>query len=171
MSEHAVNGGAESLDFGRRVRRAVEALEYLVLSLPLGLVCAARPRRCSSSARRSARSGSGCRSSCSWSPANGRLAEIERRQANRLLDAHIAPLIPPTHHEGTLWRRAIDTLGDRDNWRVLVLVATKLPVAVVGLAAGLFPVAVTAWAADLRRRAASAISATATTSARGRSGR
>ena len=77
--------------------------------------------------------------------ASGRLAEIERRQANRLLDAHIAPLIPPTHHEGTLWRRAIDTLGDRDNWRVLVLVATKLPVAVVGLAAGLFPVGVTAW--------------------------
>ena len=31
------------------------------------------------------------------------------------------------------------------NWRMLVLVAIKLPVAVLGLAAGLFPIAVTAW--------------------------
>ena len=46
-----------------------------------------------------------------------RLAEIERRQANRLLDAHIAPLARPPHHEGTLWRRAISSLTDRDNWR------------------------------------------------------
>ena len=36
-----------------------------------------------------------------------RLAEVERRQANRLLDAHIPPLPAPTHHEGTLWRRAL----------------------------------------------------------------
>ena len=52
------------------------------------------------------------------------MAEIERRQANRLLGAHIAPLAPPPHHDGTLWRRAISSLTDRANWRMLVLVAT-----------------------------------------------
>ena len=30
----------DSIDFGRRLRHAGEALEYLTLSLPLGLVCA-----------------------------------------------------------------------------------------------------------------------------------
>ncbi len=134
----------DTIDFGRRLRRAVEALEYLVLSLPLGVVCAAL----------AALLVLGAALSALWIglplvlfalAACARLAEIERRQANRLLDAHIAPLAPPPHHDGTLWRRAISSLTDRANWRMLVLVATKLPVAVVGLAAGLFPVAVTVW--------------------------
>jgi signal transduction histidine kinase len=138
-----VNDG-DTIDFGRRLRRAVEALEYLVLSLPLGVVCAAAAVLLVLGAALSAIwiglpvvlfTVAGC----------ARLAELERRQANRLLDAHIPPLTPPAHHEGTLWRRAIATLTDRDNWRMLVLVAIKLPVALLGLAAGLFPIAVTAW--------------------------
>ena len=141
--ERAVNDG-DTIDFGRRLRRAVEALEYLVLSLPLGVVCAAAAVLLVLGAALSAIwiglpvvlfTVAGC----------ARLAELERRQANRLLDAHIPPLTPPAHHEGTLWRRAIATLSDRDNWRMLVLVAIKLPVALLGLAAGLFPIAVTAW--------------------------
>ena len=139
-----MSGTTDAIDFGRRLRRAVEALEYLVLSLPLGVFCAALAAVLLLGAALSA----------VWIglplvlfalAACSRLAEIERRQANRLLDAHIAPLAPPPHHAGTLWRRAISALTDRGNWRVLVLVATKLPVAVVGLAAGLFPVAVTVW--------------------------
>ena len=139
-----MNGAPDTIDFGRRLRRAVEALEYLVLSLPLGLVCAAV----------TALLVLGAALSAIWIglpivllalAACARLAEIERRQANRLLAAHIAPRGPAPHHEGTLWRRAISGLTDRENWRVLVLVATKLPVAVLGLAAGLFPVAVTVW--------------------------
>ncbi len=134
----------DTIDFGRRVRRAVEALEYLVLSLPIGLLCAAV----------AAVLVLGAALSVLWIglpivlvalAACARLAEIERRQANRLLDAHIPPLVRPEHHEGTLWRRAIGSLTDRDNWRVLALVATKLPVAILGLAAGLFPVAMTFW--------------------------
>ena len=111
----------DTIDFGRRLRRAVEALEYLVLSLPLGVVCAAAAVLLVLGAALSAIwiglpvvlfTVAGC----------ARLAELERRQANRLLDAHIPPLTPPAHHEGTLWRRAIATLSDRDNWRMLVLV-------------------------------------------------
>ena len=74
-----------------------------------------------------------------------RLAEVERRQANRLLDAHIPPLPAPTHHEGTLWRRALASLTDREGWRVLAFVAIKLPLSLAALAAGLLPVAATAW--------------------------
>jgi signal transduction histidine kinase len=138
-----VNNG-DTIDFGHRLRRAVEALEYLVLSLPLGVVCAAVAVLLVLGAALSAIwiglpvvlfTVAGC----------ARLAELERRQANRLLDAHIPPLTPPAHHQGTLWRRAIATLSDRDNWRMLVLVAIKLPVALLGLAAGLLPIAVTAW--------------------------
>jgi hypothetical protein len=55
---------------------------------------------------------------------------------------------PPAHAarapRGHALARAIATLSDRDNWRMLVLVAIKLPVALLGLAAGLLPIAVTA---------------------------
>ena len=74
-----------------------------------------------------------------------RLAELERRQANRLLDAHIPPLPAPVQHTGTLWRRALASLTDREGWRVLAFVAIKLPLSVAGLAAGLAPVVATAW--------------------------
>ena len=139
-----MSGATDTVDLGRRVRRAGAALEYLVLSIPLGLICAVTAALLLLGAALGA----------IWIglpillfavAACARLAEFERRQANRLLNAHIAPLHPPVHHEGTLFRRAIAALTDRDNWRVLLLVATKLPVAVVGLAAGLFPIAVTAW--------------------------
>jgi signal transduction histidine kinase len=144
VNEQAGNGSADTIDFGRRLRRASEALEYLVLSLPLGLVCAVVICVLVLGAALGAL----------WIglplvlfavAACARLAEFERRQANRLLDAHISPLTPLRQYEGTLWRRAIASLSDRDNWRVLALVAIKLPVAIAGLAAGLFPIAVTAW--------------------------
>jgi signal transduction histidine kinase len=144
-----VNAGApeavDSVDFGRRARHAAEALEYLVLSLPVGVICAAVAVLLVL----------GAALSVLWIglpvvlfavAASGRLAEVERRQANRLLDAHIPPLSPlAQHHEGTLWRRAIATLSDREHWRTLVLIATKLPVAVAGLAAALAPILLTAW--------------------------
>ena len=65
-----------------------------------------------------------------------RLAELERRQANRLLNAHIPPLPAPAQHEGTMWRRALASLTDREGWRVLAFVAIKAPLSVAALAAG-----------------------------------
>ncbi len=135
---------ADTLDLGRRVRHAGAALEYLVLSLPIGLVCAVA----------AALLVLGAALGAVWIglpivlfavAACARLAEIERRQANRLLDAHIAPLPTPPERTGTLWRRAIGALTDRTGWRTMALVAIKLPVAVIGLAAALFPIAVTGW--------------------------
>jgi signal transduction histidine kinase len=144
VNTDAVDGGADTIDFGRRVRRAAEALEYLVLSLPLGLLCAAAAALLILGAALSA-IWIGLPLVLFMVATCQRLADIERRQANRLLDAHITPLAPPEHHDGTLFRRAIATLSDRANWRVLVLVAAKLPVAILGLAAALLPIALTAW--------------------------
>jgi len=57
-----------------------------------------------------------------------RLAEGERRQANRLLEAHAPAITPPPAS-----KRVRETFGDRAFWRVFALLALKLPVALVGL--------------------------------------
>ena len=63
------------------------------------------------------------------------LAEAHRRQANRLLNAHLSSLPAPERRGGeSLWRRCPHALGDRRRWRVLALAALDLPVAVVLLA-------------------------------------
>jgi signal transduction histidine kinase len=134
----------DTVDFGRRMRRAAEALEYLTLSLPIGLVCALTTVALLLGAALSAiwiglPLVLGAVALCS------RLAELERRQANRLLDAHIPPLPAPRQHEGTPWRRALSALTDREGWRVLAFTAIKLPLSLLALAVGLLPVALTAW--------------------------
>ena len=120
---------ADTLDFGRRVRHAAAALEYLVLSLPLGIVCAVA----------AALLVLGAALGAVWVglpivlfavAACARLAEMERRQANRLLDAHIAPLPRPRPS-------APARCGDARSARsptaragaTMALVAIKLPVA------------------------------------------
>jgi signal transduction histidine kinase len=72
------------------------------------------------------------------------LAEVHRRQANRLLGAHLPALPPPERRGDTLWRRAFHALSDRRRWRVVALVALDLPVGCALLVAGLAPVVLTA---------------------------
>jgi len=71
------------------------------------------------------------------------LAETHRRQANRLLDAHLPPLPTPERSGETLWRRALNALTDRRRLRVVGLVALDLPVGAALLAAALLPMALT----------------------------
>jgi len=71
------------------------------------------------------------------------LAETHRRQANRLLDAHLPPLPVPERSGETLWRRALNALTDRRRLRVVGLVALDLPVGAALLAAALLPMALT----------------------------
>jgi signal transduction histidine kinase len=54
-----------------------------------------------------------------------RFAESERRQANRLLDAHLPPLYPGA--------------GGREHRRVVAMLLSKLPLALAGLAVGAAP--------------------------------
>ena len=102
----------DSIDFARRLKHAGEALEYLTLSLPLALVCALTTAVLVLGAALSA-IWIGLPLVLAAVAVCARLAEVERRQANRLLDAHIPPLPAPTQHTGTLWRRALASLTDR----------------------------------------------------------
>ena len=66
------------------------------------------------------------------------LAEGERRQANRLLDAHL-PLVPrPPRGD---WRSVLEATGHRPFWRALAMLLLKLPVTLLGLALVATPVA------------------------------
>ena len=71
------------------------------------------------------------------------LAEAHRRQANRLLSAHLPPLPTPERRGETLWRRSLYALSDRRRLRVVGLVALDLPVGAVLLFAAILPMAVT----------------------------
>jgi signal transduction histidine kinase len=65
------------------------------------------------------------------------LAEGERRQANRLLDAHLPPVPGPPRGD---WRSILDATGHAPFWRVLAMLLLKLPVALAGLALVAAPV-------------------------------
>jgi signal transduction histidine kinase len=140
----ATPAAPDAIDFGRRLRRAGETLEYLTLSLPLALVCALTAVALVLGAALSA-IWIGLPLVLAAVAVCARLAELERRQANRLLGAHIPPLPAPAQRTRTMWRRALDSLTDREGWRVLAFVAIKAPLSVVALAAGLLPVALAAW--------------------------
>jgi signal transduction histidine kinase len=67
---------------------------------------------------------------CRW------LVALDRRAANRFLDAHIAPLPAPEQARGGPWRRSLEILSDRTLWRMVATLALKPP-----LVAGLLIVA------------------------------
>ena len=69
------------------------------------------------------------------------LAEGERRQANRLLDAHLPPV--PRAPRGD-WRQVLEATGHSPFWRALAMLLLKLPVAVAGLVLVAAPVALAA---------------------------
>ena len=58
------------------------------------------------------------------------LAEGERRQANRLLDAHLPPVPRPPRGN---WRAELEATAHRPFWRALAMLLIKLPVTLVAL--------------------------------------
>jgi signal transduction histidine kinase len=128
-------------DLLRRLRHAAAALAYIGISLPLAAACAAVI----------AAVVLGAALSVLWIglplllaalAAVQRLAEADRRAANRVLDAHLPPV--RRHGRGarqSLWRRALDALSDRGLRRVVAHCALKLPLAAAALAAGVLPMA------------------------------
>jgi signal transduction histidine kinase len=62
-------------------------------------------------------------------------AEVERRMANRLLDAQISPLPPlPGARGGSLWRRVRARHRGRAFWKVAAFLALKLPLTILAAA-------------------------------------
>jgi signal transduction histidine kinase len=125
-------GDVSALDLPLRLRRAAAALAYIVLSVPLGVVAAAGVLAVAVGAAMSFVWGGG-RLLPGALAACRRIAERDRRAANRLLDAHIPPLPARDARTGPL-RRPLDPLSDRQVWRMLWLLAIKLPLAAATLA-------------------------------------
>src|SRR4051794_29982419 len=71
-----------------------------------------------------------------------RLAEGERRQATRLLEAHLPALARPAIGGG--WRRALEDVRRRAFWRALAMLALRLPVTLAALALAGAPLALAA---------------------------
>jgi len=67
-----------------------------------------------------------------------RLAEGERRQANRLLETHLPPVPPPPPGSGLR-----ELFGSRALWRVLAMLLGKLPLALLALVVAAAPVVLT----------------------------
>jgi signal transduction histidine kinase len=75
-----------------------------------------------------------------------RLADVERRHANRLLHAHMPPLgVRP----GRRWREQLEDLGTRGFWRAVAALVLKLPATVAGIVAICTPLAITVTLATL----------------------
>jgi signal transduction histidine kinase len=134
---------ARSLPLGRRLERASQALAFVAVGVPLGALGAL------------AFAGviAGATLSVLWlglplllvaAAACARLAEADRRAANRFLHTHIAALPPLARTTGGPWRRSLAMLSDRQLWRLVALQAVKPPLAVTTLAAALAPIILTA---------------------------
>ena len=69
------------------------------------------------------------------------LAEGERRQANRFLEAHLPPV--PRPEEGG-WRRRLEQMRAAAFWRMLAMLLLKLPLTIAALVVAAAPVALAA---------------------------
>ena len=69
------------------------------------------------------------------------LAEGERRQANRLLDAHLPPVPRPPRRALGDWRQTLEETGRTAFWRAVAMLVLKLPVTLAALVLAAAPVA------------------------------
>jgi signal transduction histidine kinase len=130
-------GDRGTLDPLLPLRRAAAALAYIALSVPLAVLAAAGVLAVAIGAALSVVGIGrplllGALAACRW------VAERDRRAANRLLDAHIPPLLRRRDARSRPAQRPLEALADRQVTRMLMLLAIKLPVAAatMALAAG-----------------------------------
>jgi signal transduction histidine kinase len=131
------------LELPRRIERAFRTLAYLALCLPVGVLGVLALVAVAVGALLSPTGAATPLLEAAIGAAR-RVGELDRRAANRLLGAHIAPLPRRARVAGTPWQRARAMLADRQLWRVLALLAFKLPLGVVLLVAGATPIILTA---------------------------
>ena len=131
------------LELPRRIERAFRALAYLALCVPLGVLGLLALAAVGIAALLSL-TGAATPLLQAAIGAARRVGELDRRAANRLLGAHIAQLPRRARVAGTPWQRARAMLADRQLWRVLLLLALKLPLGIVLLVVGATPIILTA---------------------------
>ncbi len=69
------------------------------------------------------------------------LAEGERRQSNRLLDAHLPPVPRPSRRAFEDWRQTLEDTGRAAFWRAVAMLVLKLPVTIAALVIAAAPIA------------------------------
>jgi signal transduction histidine kinase len=134
---------AGELELPRRVDRAFRALAYLALCIPLGVLALLALAGLAIGALVSL-TGVGAPVLNAAIGGARHVAELDRRAANRLLEAHIAPLAPRAPVAGGPWQRSRAGLADHQLWRVVALLALKFPLGVVLLFVGAAPIILTA---------------------------
>jgi signal transduction histidine kinase len=77
------------------------------------------------------------------------LVRLDRRVANRFLDAHIPPLPPAPRATGGPWRKSLDLLSDRALWRLQASLALRAPLTILTLALALVPIVLLALLVEL----------------------
>jgi signal transduction histidine kinase len=127
-----------------RLRRAAQLLEYLAIAVPIGVLCTAILAGLLLGAALSV-IWVGLPLLIACVGLAHRVAEVDRRQLNRLLDTHLAPYPRRAPQLGRGLRGGIDLLTDRDERRLVILVALKLPSTLLLLATALLPVFATIW--------------------------
>jgi signal transduction histidine kinase len=131
------------LELSARINRAFRALAYIAVGVPLGLVGLLAVVAVILGAVLSA-IWIGQPLLVAAIAAARRIADVDRRAVNRLLGAHIAPAPRRPRVAGSGWRWTMRTLADGQLWRLIALLALKLPLAVILLVGGIAPIALTA---------------------------
>ena len=135
-----------------RVARAAEAVAFLAASVPIALLCVLAVLLLVLGAALSVL-GIGLPVLLAGAAACRALVRLDRRAANRFLEARIPPIPTPTQarssRRGGPWRRSLAILADRGLWRSVGLVALKPVLTVALVVVGLAPVVLFAWLGQL----------------------
>jgi two-component sensor histidine kinase len=120
-----------ALELDRRLHHAGQAISYLAVSLPIAVLAIPAVLLLLLGAALSV-VGIGMPIVLVASVLCRRLVRLDRRLANRFLDAHIPPLPWQSREEGTAWHQAMHVLADRMLWRVVAQLTIKPPL-MIGL--------------------------------------
>jgi signal transduction histidine kinase len=123
----------------RRLQRAAQTIEYVLVSVPIGLLGLVTVLLLVVGAALSV-FGIGLPILLGASAFGAWIARLDRRAANRMLDTHLPPLPPRVPARGSPWRRSLSALSDRQLWRIAGLLAVKPLLAVGTLLAALAPI-------------------------------
>ena len=124
----------------RRLQRAGRVLVYVAISLPLVALGAVTILLLVSGTVLSV-IGIGMPLLLGAAAVARQIAQADRAAANRLVRTHLPPIPPAPILRGSPWRRALDTLSDRQLWRLIALLAVKPLLAVGALVVALLPLA------------------------------
>ena len=128
-----------TLQLDRRVERAGQALAYLLLNIPIAILGALGVLVLVIGAAFSIIA-IGLPILLGAAAVCRRLVRLDRRAANGLLGTQVPPLPAGVRGSGDPWHRSLEVLSDRSLWRVMAVLAMKVPLIAGLLVVGLAPV-------------------------------